>query len=223
MRSLIIAMLVSLATIVPVTGDEHKNFRDFSSKGPEYQPLEDLRFATSELEFAGTEQIYAFGKELLASKFTTTVKVRVQTMCAVGSGGFQVYEIYPANFEIHVVQDNDRGLHDTLVRMMHDLWTGKEPCPEGHCFVFNIEGNKYAFSTTPGTELENSFYHIWVNKRLIRITFKGFQSGGGWGPLSCFTSDVLRIRLGDKEVRAYQFPILPKKFLRLYGEGFFRQ
>jgi hypothetical protein len=67
-------------------------------------------------------------------------------------------------------------------------------------------------------------YFIWANKRLIKITFKGFvnKGQGGWGAMHGFTTDNLRIRLAGAEFQAYEFPLkVEKKFIELYKKGFF--
>ncbi|MDT5123995.1 MAG: hypothetical protein QOC96_3477 [Acidobacteriota bacterium] len=200
-------------------------FRDFSQKGANYKPLENLRFAADNIIYSGTEQISVFGKDYLASKFSLIVNVKVQTLCAIGSINTEVYEQVPADFEVFIVDDKDRNIHDTYIREMYGLWNKKELFSGEYFFDFSIKGNNYVLSSMPSLVNVNSFYFVWVNERVVKVVFKGFRdkAKGGWGVMDSFTSDNLRIQIADAEFKAYQYPLRPqKRFIELYKKGFFK-
>jgi hypothetical protein len=224
MRVIKVAFLMSLLVVQAVAERSRSEFRDFSQKGADYKPLENLRFTADNITYSGTEQINILGKPYLASKFSLAVKVKVQTLCAIGEVSIQRYEQVPADFEIFVADDKDRSIHDTYIREMYDLWNKKELFSGEYFFDFSIKGNNYVLTSMPDLVNVKSYYFIWANERAIKIVFKGFRdkAKGGWGMMDSFTSDNLRIQIADAEFKAYQYPLRPqKRFLELYKQGFF--
>jgi len=203
-------------------------FRNFSSKGPEFKAIENLRLAAPDIAYAGSVETDVFGKLYRASKYSLVPLVEVQTLCAIGAVNTEVYERVPANFEIHVVEDKDRGIHDEIARKMYDIWNRKKIYSGEYYYWFNAKDAEYSLTALHRSENLsglNSQYLIWVNERLIKIAFKGFvnKEQGGWGVVDGFTSDNLRIWLAGAEFKAYKFPLkVEKKFLELYKKGFFK-
>lgn len=223
MKTMKVALLLLLA-LQSAAGKSRNEFRDFSQKGADYQPLENLRLDAADVTYFGIEQISILGKLYTASKFSVSATVQVQTFCAIGTVNTEVYERVPANFEIFVVEDKDRSIHDTLVRTMYDLWSRKEWYLGESFFYFSMKDNHYVLTSMPGSVNVGGFYFFWVNGRAVKVTFKGFQNKeqGGWGVMDSFTSDNLRIRVANTEFKAYQPPFGPQKsFLKLYRDGFF--
>ncbi|HEX8844841.1 MAG TPA: hypothetical protein VF791_09375 [Pyrinomonadaceae bacterium] len=219
--SLFACHIFPLQTAAGKTPDE---LQDFSQKGAVFKSLEDLRLSASAISYSGTEQISFMGKSYPASNFSLTTKVQVQTLCAIGTVSTEVYERVPADFEISVVEDRDKSIHDAFVRAIYGLWSSKELYSGEHFFDFGMKGNQYFLTSMPGSVNLEGFYYVWVNGRLVKIVFKGFQNKGqgGWGVMDGFTADNLRIRISDAEFRAYQFPLRhQKRFLKLYQAGFF--
>jgi len=223
MKRAIATLLLALATVA--SGKPRVEFRDFSQKGPDYRPLENVRLAADDVTYAGSEQIEILGKSYLAIKYSMVAKIRVQTLCAIGTVNTEVYETFPANFDILVVDDKSRILHDSYVHSMYALWSRKELYSGEWYFDFGIKDDRYVIAAMPDLVDKKGFYFIWVNGRVIKFVFNGFRDkdAGGWGVMDSFTSDNLRIRIGDAEFRAYQYPLSArKKFLKLYRAGFFR-
>jgi hypothetical protein len=153
-----------------------------------------------------------------------TTKVKVQTLSAIGAGKeLQVYELKPANFEIFVIEDKDKTIHNAFVQTMYDIWSKKQLYSGEYFFDFNTKDNEYALTAMPDLVNVKEFYYIWVNGRVIKVVFKGFQEeSGGWGVMDSFTSNNLRIKIANTEFKAYQFPLgFRKSFLKLYKAGFF--
>jgi len=184
--------------------------------------------AAPDIAYAGSVETDVFGKLYRASKYSLVPLVEVQTLCAIGAVNTEVYERVPANFEIHVVEDKDRGIHDEMARKMYDIWNRKEIYSGEYYYWFNAKDAEYSLTALHRSENLsglNSQYFIWVNERLIKIAFKGFvnKEQGGWGVVDSFTSDNLRIWLAGAEFKAYKFPLkVEKKFLELYKKGFFK-
>ena len=174
------------------------------------------------MSYSGSEQINVLGQPYLASKYSLTATVKVQTLCAIGTINTEVYERVSANFEIFITEDIDRFVHNAFTRTMFDIW-GKNELYSGEYFYdFSIKGSDYLLTAMPNLANVKDFYFLWVNGRVVKIVFKGFQNGEGWGVMDSFTSDKLRIRLSDSEFKAYQFPLSAKKrFVKLYKSGFF--
>jgi len=218
------ALFIVLLTASGAAKGPRLEFRNFSSKGPDYKALENLRLAAPDIAYAGIVETDVFGKLYKASKYSLIPLVEVQTLCAIGAVNTEVYERVPANFEIHVVEDEDRGIHDEMARKMYEVWNRKEIYSGEYYYWFNAKDAEYAMTALPDRAEVNGLYFIWVNKRLIKITFKGFvkREQGGWGVMYGFTSDNLRIWLAGAEFKAYKFPLkVEKKFLELYKKGFF--
>jgi hypothetical protein len=224
MGSLRIALFLVLLTASSVAKGPRLEFRDFSSKGPEYRALENLRLAAPDVAYAGIEETGVFGKLYKASKYSLVPLVEVQTLCAIGAVNTAVYERVAANFEIHIIEDDDRSIHDEIVRKMYEIWNRKEIYSGEYYYWFNAKNGEYALTALPNLVNVKGLYFIWVNKRLIKITFKGFENKeqGGWGVIDGFTYDNLRIRLAGAEFKAYKYPLkVEKKFIELYKKGFF--
>ncbi|MGA3294592.1 MAG: hypothetical protein ABSE45_11495 [Candidatus Acidiferrales bacterium] len=222
MRLLTTALLLSLLFVDVANGKRSEKFRDFSNKGSEYASLENLRFAAGDITYSGSETIDILGKPYSASKYALTVAVTVETLDAIGATYTSVYEKRPAGFEIFVVEDRDRTIHDAFVKDMYTVWRKKELFSGEYFFDFHIKNNCYVLTTVPGNV--ESYYFIWVNGHAVKILFKGFENtaGGGWGAMSSFTSDAFRISIDNAEFRAYEYPLRPqKRFVELYEKGFF--
>jgi hypothetical protein len=219
-RMKVVFLLLSLA-LQSAAGESRIEFRDFSQKGAEYKSLENLRFADADVTYSGDESINILGEQYSASKYSMSATVRVQTVCAIGTVNTEVYQRVTASFEIFVVEDKDKSIHDAFVKTIYDLWSRKELYSGESFFDFSAKGSHYVLTSMP--DLVN-FYFFWVNGRMVKIVFKGFREKQqqGWGVMDSFTADNLRIRVADAEFKAYQFPLSPqKKFLKLYREGFF--
>jgi hypothetical protein len=184
--------------------------------------------AAPDVAYAGIEETDVFGKMYRASKYSLAPLVEVQTLCAIGAVNTEVYERVAANFEIHIVEDEDRGIQDEMARKIYDIWNRKEIYSGEYYYWFNTKDAEYALTALQRLENVNGLnglYFIWVNERLIKITFKGFvnKERSGWGVVDGFTSDNLRIWLAGAEFKAYKFPLkVEKKFLELYKKGFFK-
>ena len=225
MKELRIAILLSLLVILGLAQKSRTEFRDFSHKSPEYAPLENLRLTADDITYLGVEPIIILGKSYAASKYLLTVNITVQTLCAIGPKNIQAYEQVPAIFEVYIAEDKDRYIHDAYLKMIFDLWEKKESFSGENFFNFEIKGNNYIFSWMPDLVNVKSFYHIWVNERVVKVAFKNYKDKGkgGWGVMDSFTSDNLIIKVAETEFQAYKFPLkVQRKFLELYKKGFFK-
>jgi hypothetical protein len=223
-RVSIAALLLSLLFADFVVGKQSERFRDFSGKGPKYSSLENLRFAASDVDYSGSGTVDIFGRSYSASTYSLTVRVTVETAEALGPTSTQVYEKRPANFEVFVVEDKDRSIHDAMVRSMYVLWKRHQLFSDEYFYDFHIGNNAYALTALPDLVNVKSFYFVWVNGRAVKVVFKGFEHNwnGGWGVMDSFTSDCFRISIDNTEFRAYEFPLQPqKRFTKLYESGFF--
>jgi hypothetical protein len=219
-----VALSIVLLTASGAAMGPRLEFRNFSSKGPEYKALENLRLAAPDIAYAGIEETDVFGKLYRASKYSLVPFVEVQTLCAIGAVNTEVYERVAANFEIHIVEDEDRSIHNEMARKMYDIWNRKEIYSGEYYYWFNAKDGAYALTALPDSVNVKGLYFIWIKNRLIKITFKGFvnKEQGGWGVVDGFTADNLRIWLAGAEFKAYKFPLkVEKKYLELYKKGFF--
>jgi hypothetical protein len=223
-RLLTTAFFVSLLFIDSTDGKHPEIFRDFSYKGPEYAALGNLRLRADDIRYSDSETIDILGKPYSASKYVLMAEVTVETFEAIGATHISVHEKRPANFEIFVVDDRDRGIHDTFVREMYPLWKKNQLFSGQYLFDFHVKQDHYVLTALPDLVNVKSFYFIWVNGRAIEIRFKSFENNleGAWGTMDSFTSDCLRIAIDNTEFRAYQYPFRPqKKFVDLFEKGFF--
>jgi hypothetical protein len=224
MKTMKVVFLLLALTLQSAAGESRIEFQDFSQKGADYKPLENLRFAKADVTYSGNEQIDILGKQYSASKYLISATVKVQTLCAIGTINTEIYQHVPASFEIFVIEDKDKNIHDAFVQTIYDLWSRKKLYSGESFFNFSTKGKHYVLTSMPGSVNIKGFYFFWVNGRAVKIVFKGFQEKrqGGWGVMDGFTDDNLRIKVADAEFKAYQFPLSPqKKFLKLYREGFF--
>jgi hypothetical protein len=218
------ALLLSLLFVDFAVGKQATKFRDISHKGSEYASLENLRFAADDIQYSGSEMVDILGKPYSASRYALKVTVTVQTLCAVGATEMSVYEKLPANFDIFVVEDEARSIHDAFVARMYATWKKQELVSEDYYFDFRIKEARYVLTAMPGLINVKSFYFIWVNGRAVKIVFKGFESNAkdGWGVMDSFTREAFRISVDGSEFDAYQYPHrAQKRFIKLYEEGFF--
>ena len=224
MRAFKALALLLLLAAPAAAAKPRAEFRDFSQKGADYRPLENLRLAADEVTYAGAEQAELFGKQYPAAKYGLRASVLVQTMCAIGAVNTEIYERFPAAFELFVVEDRDRAIHDSLTRSMYALWSRDEMFEGGRFYDFDIKEDKYVLASVPGSAEEKWSLVVWANGRASKIVFEGFvgEGKGGWGVVDGFVSDNLRLRVGEAEFRAYRYPFgRQKKFTKLYEKGFF--
>lgn len=57
MKTMKVAFLLLSLTLQPAAGASRTEFHDFSQKGADYKPLENLRFADADVTYSGNEQI----------------------------------------------------------------------------------------------------------------------------------------------------------------------
>src|SRR5689334_22239086 len=109
----IIAILLLLIALAPVIAKPRIEYRDFSQKGPEYRPLENLRLAATEVAYQGTVEIAVAGGSYPASKYSVRVIINFETFCAITVQG---YERVAANFDILVADDKNKTIRDSYLR-----------------------------------------------------------------------------------------------------------
>jgi hypothetical protein len=216
-----ILSLTLLLIAIPVTGKPRIEFRDFSQKGSQYRPLENLRFAATDVTYQGTETLTVAGESFAASKYAVRAIVNVETMCGIT---VQVYESVAAVYEVVVAEDKDNVVRDHYLSAMNGAWRRKEFCSGENCFDFHVKDNFYVISATPPLHNIRGYYFVWVNGRIVKISFKGFEdpTKGGFGIMDTFTRENFRMKLGDAELLAYEYGTSPqKRFLKLFRDGFF--
>jgi hypothetical protein len=228
----VIAM-IRLSTVVVLFGllfldcalaKSSERFRDFSQLSPDYSPLESFRFSANDVKFLGPSAVDIFDRSYSALTYSVATTVTVETSDAIGATYTSTYEKRPASFEVSVVEDRDRSIHDTFVKEMYSLWSKEQLFSGQYFFDFHVKNRDYVLTALPDMANGRSFYFVWVNGRAALIRFKGFErsSDGGWGAIYSFTSDCFRISIDNSEVKAYQFPLRPQtRFVELYNKGFF--
>ena len=83
-----VAQTVALSSLILVSSmarTQAVKFRDFSHKGAEYAPLENLRFAASDIAYLGSESLDLFGTTYSASKYRVPATVTAEVAETVGS------------------------------------------------------------------------------------------------------------------------------------------
>lgn len=219
------ATVVFILLVAPAAaGKSRTEFHDFSLKGADYRPLENLRFAAYNVSYVGVEQTEVLGRQYAASKYEVRAAVRVQIMCALGAVSTEVYRWTPAVFEVFVVEDGDRGVHDKLARGMYALWNRGELSDGARFYDFDIRKEKYLLTSVPTAAEEKEILVVWVNGRAVKAVFKSLVGGegGGWGVKDAFALENMRVRVGEAEFTAYRYPLgFQKTFGRLYERGFF--
>src|SRR5262245_2552814 len=144
-----VALSIALLTASGAAKGPRLEFRNFSSKGPEYKALENLRLAAPDIKYAGIEEADVFGKLYRASKYSLVPLVEVQTLCAIGAVNTEVYERVAANFEMHIVEDEDRSIHNEMARKMYDIWNRKEIYLGEYYYWFNAKDGAYTLTAFP--------------------------------------------------------------------------
>ena len=225
-RLLTIAFSLSLLFIDLAVGKQAENFRDFSHKGSDYASLENLRFAAADIQYSGSEMVDILGKPYSASRYALKATVTVQTLSALGATTeMSVYEKRPADFDIFVVEDGARSIHDAFVTQMYATWKNKKLFSGDYFFDFRIKKeDRYVLTAMPDLINVKSYYFIWVNGRAVKIVFKGFESDvqDGWGVMDSYTSEAFRISVDGSEFEAYKYPLrAQKRFVKLYEDEFF--
>jgi hypothetical protein len=217
-------LLLGLLSVHSEVGAQPRQFTDFSHKDSDYAYLENLLFASNDIEFLGLESIDILGSPYPARKYSLTVPVSVETAEFLGPTTTALYQKRPAKFEIFVVEDRDRGIHDELLKEMYTTWKKKKVISDDYYFDFHMTNQHYVITAVPDSVEVKSFYFVWVNGRTVKIVFKGFENGakGGWGVMGSFTSNCLRISVDNIQFRAYQYPFrVENNFIKLYEKGFF--
>ncbi|MCM3874616.1 MAG: hypothetical protein ND895_28310 [Pyrinomonadaceae bacterium] len=184
-----------------------------------------LGWRWEDVSYSGLESIEILDKSYSSVKYEVYAEVEVQTFCAIGTTTTEVYETVPTKWHIFVVNDPGRTVHDSLVQSMYDLWNRKELFSGQWFYFFGMDKSNYLLTAMPGSVNVKGFYFVWVNGRVMKFQFAGFdkKDQGGFGQVDSFTKNNLRIKLGDAEVEAYRFPLTAEKhFLRLYRKGYFR-
>jgi hypothetical protein len=220
------AVLLTLCLSTGAFAKHHIEFRDFSAKGPDYKPLEDLRLAVDDITYTGTEPIEVLGKSYTASAYTLDLPLRVQTECAMGPVDSQTYDSFPARFQVLVIDDKDRKIHDAYIRQMYDFSSKNESRSGTDYFDFNVKRDQYILSSIPEAVEVKQFFFFWVNERLVKVIFEGFRDPdkGGFGIMNSFSSNHFRVRIKEAEFQALQNEATSaKKFLALYKSGFFNR
>jgi hypothetical protein len=185
--------------------------------------LDDVRIKAASIEYSGITEVEIFDKKYAGSLFSIAANVNVETV--EGFPDLEEYEVVPAKFEIIVIEDKSKIIHNELVEKIYNTWSKKKLYSDDlYYFYFSLKADQYVLSIIPsGVEIAK-YYFFWVNGRVFKITFKSFGQKSGLGPVSAFTSENLRIRLANSEMKAFQFPFsIPKHFLELYKEGFFKK
>jgi hypothetical protein len=126
--------LSSLILVSNVAGAQSVEFRDFSHKGPEYAPLENLRFAATDITYLGSERVDLFGKTYAASKYRVPATVTSEVAETVGSQTLSGFVKRSANFDIFVVDDTNRAVHDRLVTDMYRELSNRKRLLGGYPF-----------------------------------------------------------------------------------------
>ena len=226
--TLIIAIAtLGVALAIPSTSPAKTKatFSDFSTKGPEYRSLENLRFAADSVTYLGTKQVEILDKSYAAEQYSVAATIRVQTFCGLGVNGapdIQEYERVSADFVVSVVEDADRKIHDEITQGMYAIWSRKEIYSGKYYYDFNQRGEAYSLTVIPDA-VSGDFYYVWVTGRVAKVSFGGFRDRDktGWGPMDSFTRNHLRILLGTGEYKAYSLPFgVRRDFMRLYPARF---
>lgn len=184
---------------------------------------DDLRIKATSIRYVGTTQVDIFDKKYTGSIFSILANVKVETL--EGVPDLEVYEVVPAEYEIAVIDDSSKIIHNELIEKIYSTWSAKQLSSiDLYYFYFSLKSNQYALTVIPAIVNQPiTYYFFWVNGRVFKVIFKSFKQKAGLGALDAFTFDNLRIRLGDSEVKAYQVPFsIPKAFLALHKQGFFK-
>jgi hypothetical protein len=217
-----VALLFGLLFLDCALGKPSEKFHDFSRLSPDFSALKNLRFSASDVKFLGTNSVDIFDRAYLASTYSVTTTVTVETSDAIGATYASTYEKQAATFEISVVEDGDRNIHDTLVKEMYSLWSKKQLFSGKYFFDFHLKNREYVLTAIPDMTKGPSFYLVWVGGRAVQIRLKNWDPLKGWGAEFSFTSDCFRISIDNSEVKAYEFPLRPQtRFVELYKKGFF--
>jgi len=133
-------------------------------------------------------------------------------MDAVAVTNTSIYEKRRADFEILLVDDKDRVIHDALVEDIYATWRRKEPYSGNSFFDCQTKNSRYVLTAMPDLVNMKLFYFTSVNENAVKIVFKDFENkpnGGGWGVMDSFTSECFRVVVDNTEFRAYEYPLCP--------------
>lgn len=217
--------LSSLILVSSVAGTQSLEFRDFSHKGPEYAPLENLRFAATDIAYPGSESVDLLGKTYAASK-NRVPAVTGEVVETLGSQRLSGFVKRSASFDIFVVEDTNRAIHDRLVTDMYRELSNRKRLLGGYPYSFSSKDGQYVVSSvSPRTE-EKPFSITWANGRAVKVCFED-EKGHDWLMMDSFASDVFRLSLGNSLLQAYNYPLkadmdFVREFMRLYQQGFFQ-
>lgn len=155
------SLLLGLLCVYSEAGAQPRTFRDFSRKDSDYASLKNLLFASSDIEFSGSENIDILGRSYPARKYRLTVTVTVGTAEFLGPTSTAFYQKRPANFEILIVEDRDRGIHDELIKETYTTWKEKKLISDDYFFDFHMKNHQYALTAVPDLVNVKSFYFVW--------------------------------------------------------------
>jgi hypothetical protein len=201
---------------------------DCSGKGANHAALKGLLLKATSVKFDRAEKAKVLGTELRFQKFSVVAPVKVQTACINASRA--VYGTAVARYSLSVAPDPTDVARRTFLRQIQTYWKAKShdelrdykylPAEK---FLW-MKSGQYVLYSQPDNELPNATYLLYSSRKVIRLTFEGFQSGDGWGGLSTFLHDHMLVQYPKTQIRCGYTPeISPGQFLARYKNGYFKQ
>lgn len=202
------------------------NYRDYSSVGVDYKILDDILIKADSVDFKGVKKDEILGTELQFSKFAIVAPVKVQVSDTTSGG---IYVTATGRYSLLVAHDDKDIVYKKLVQEILSYWESKTAeemadykvlpsekslCMKSGRYVLYIEGE----GEWPGST--NLYY---VEGKVLKLTFDGFEKGNGGGGLTSFSNGNLSFNFPDTQIQCdfSSASVNPQQFLKLYRNGFF--
>ncbi|PTX58769.1 hypothetical protein C8N46_11277 [Kordia periserrulae] len=167
-------------------------------------------------------------KPISVQRFTINSNVTVQTSCRMVGRG--TYDKIKANYLIEIGVDTKGSLKKKFVDSIYNYWEEKDEkylerykssSDEIHLFYANGD---YVFYKKPSSNKVGDYYIFYFKNKIIKVSFKGFDTERGFGGLSEFLNELVQFRFERNQINPkYEVKFDPRLFMKLYEEDFFHQ
>ncbi|MCH2195516.1 MAG: hypothetical protein MK119_15600 [Kordia sp.] len=165
-------------------------------------------------------------KQIPVQRFTINSNISVQTSCAmIGKG---TYDKVKANYLIEIGVDTNGSIRKKFADTIYNFWSKKEENDlENYKYVsvkihlFYANGD-YVFYKKPSSNNIGDYYIFYFKNRMIKVSFTGFDTKGGFGGLSAFLNELVQFRFERNQINPKnEMKFDPKLFIKLYKDNAF--
>lgn len=218
MKQFIIILLLSTTT--------NAQYFDPSNISTKHEILKDILFKADSVIYAGDTIIHVFENEISMNRFRIYATSEVQTVCYVTHGDYDTTKVI---FELQIGKDSNFISHNNLIDTIYNFWKAQDkdfwnggykalPVPVGLFY----SKKKYVLYLNNLDNINDSYYYIWFNNRIMKI-FQIYVFKGGLGAGSFMNQNLIFKFSNTEVIPNYKSDFSPYKFRKLYGNGFFKR